>query len=164
MHFFCLLFKVPCLVICQFNSMIMFKILAYLTGKINWSCSKDIFNNNNNSLWTNPHLRWTLIMSYIIFQGQPSTEHFTDIWLGEFFLYLYLNLPPNDIWYIAFWNSFAFLNVCPDPNIASRNQFDSKGVYSLSAQCDAKPLDNIIALGIASHDALEKGNVGGGLL
>ena len=103
-------------------------------------------------------------MSYIIFQGQPSTEHFTDIWLGEFFLYLYLNLPPNDIWYIAFWNSFAFLNVCPDPNIASRNQFDSKGVYSLSAQCDAKPLDNIIALGIASHDALEKGNVGGGLL
>ena len=37
-------------------------------------------------------------------------------------------------------------------------------MYSLSAQCDAKPLDNIIALGIASHVALEEGNVGGGPL
>ena len=66
--------------------------------------------------------------------------------------------------YIAFLNSSAFLNVCPDPNIASRKRFDSKGMYSLSTQCNAKPLDSIIVLGIASHDALEEGNVGGGPL
>ena len=37
-------------------------------------------------------------------------------------------------------------------------------VYSLSAQRDAKPLDSIIVLGIALHDALEEGNVASGPL
>ena len=86
------------------------------------------------------------------------------IWVSEFFLYLYWNLSANDIWYITFRNFSTFLNVYPDPNIASWNQFDSKGVYSLLAQHDAKPLDSIIVLGIALHDAFEEENVGRGSL
>ena len=39
---------------------------ANLSGKVFQSCSKHIFNNNSTSLWRNPHLRWTLILSYMM--------------------------------------------------------------------------------------------------
>ena len=37
-------------------------------------------------------------------------------------------------------------------------------MYSLSMQCNAKPLDNIITSHIVLHDTLEEENVGGGPL
>lgn len=133
----------------------------------------------------NLHLRWTIILSEVIMinlasmdsqnfipcynvscylQGQPSIKHFTNICFGEFFMYLYWNLLPNDIKYIALRNYSSFLNVWPNPSNTLQYQFNSKDMYSILAHRDVKTLDYIITSHNALCDALEEGNMVGGVV